>query len=315
MLGLHRLIFLLFRVIRFLDGIRRKRERLFSLIVTVPCSIVAEYLPDYVQFTDKVHFLGLTAIRGFHTQHPVQWFLAAAVIAYMLERIVGTVAFPALSYLPWAVATRALGFEAVTRNPDVQLAWTNMAVQAACKSGRRVRVICVSGKHLWSVAPAGVHSVTAAPLQAARQSGLIDAIMPTSNAANPTVAQRYKTYSDDFKRRANFGGCSGLVGEMEANKHTLLESPGNSLVEHDILCMWRVVMTDEYCIVQNYFPNTEGSDSYKAPTFLFRKREPHGETAKIDTYYEVFDNMFRLIGETSTPREFVQAEIVTDASG
>ncbi|MEP6652072.1 MAG: hypothetical protein ABJA82_01870 [Myxococcales bacterium] len=300
MLGLHRLIVLLFRVIRFFDGIRRTREHLFSLLVTVPCSVVAAYLPDYVQFTDKVHFFGLTVVRDFHHQHAVYWLIVVSAIAYILERIVGGIAFPALSYLPWAVGTKALGFEAVTRNPDVALAWTTMLVNAACENRKRVRVICVGGKHLWSVAPVGVHSVSSAPLQAAREKGLVDAVMPTSDPNNPTVHQRFKTYSDAYKTQANFRTCSDLVSEMDDNKRTLLRSPGNTLVEHNILCMWRVVLTDEYCIVQNYFPNTEGSDSYKAPMFLFRKREPHKKTVKIDTYYDVFENMFRMISAAST---------------
>lgn len=296
---MYRLSVWLFKAIRLLDLIRRKSELLFSILLTVPLSLLAIYLPNYVQFTDQVHIFGLAAVRDFHDQHLVYWTLSAAATTFLAERLVGHLVFPALTYLPWAVATRTLGFEAVTRNSDVTLDWTAMIVRRACEAKQRVRVICIGGKHLWSVVPPDVRSIEDAPLRLAKHTGLIDAVMPMSAADNPTVAFRYATYTDEFKSLANFREGPDLVHEMDDGKRSLLKYPDNRLYEHKILCMWRIVLTDEYCLTQNYFPNKGGGPSYRAPAFLFRKREPSGN---VDTYYDVFEQMFELIKKSASER-------------
>jgi hypothetical protein len=109
--------------------------------------------------------------------------------------------------------------------------------------------------------------------------------MPASSEANPTIEQRWLTYTGDFRR--HYETARQLVSEVDAGKE-YLRAHRNSITEHHILCMWRVIILQKYCIVQNYFPNDDGLPSDSAPTFVYENTGPN-------SYYQMYLVMFKLI--------------------
>ncbi len=115
--------------------------------------------------------------------------------------------------------------------------------------------------------------------------------MPVSDTATATIDARYHSYNEDF-RRAVYPSPEELVREVDISKSFLRTIPGNRITEHNILCMWRVILLDDYCIVQNYFPQTPGGHRHSddAPVFVFEK-----STECSFSYYKSFETMFDLI--------------------
>ena len=116
----------------------------------------------------------------------------------------------------------------------------------------------------------------------------MDVIMPVSDPTNPTILGRFDTYTKEFKEEFKYENAASLAEETKRNKLELLKNGRNTLIEHNILCMWRVVILSEYCIVQTYFPNHAGVESNNAPIFVFKKNAAVG-------YYATFDLMFDLL--------------------
>jgi hypothetical protein len=126
-------------------------------------------------------------------------------------------------------------------------------------------------------------------------------IAPYPDPEHPTVRARFATYTSDFKDEQGLHSESDLVREMnEARANLLSKSRGNTITEHGILCMWRIVLTDEFCIVQSYFPNHGGSDSFKAPAFFYRNvnaGKAQG-SSRIDSLYDTYAHMVDLVSRS-----------------
>lgn len=145
-----------------------------------------------------------------------------------------------------------------------------------------VRVICISGESLFGA----IDTKDERPLRDWARRGKLDVVMPASVEENPTIGERALRYCDELKRD-QYQSPTNLVEEVKEAKR-FLRKYGNTVTEHNILCMWRVVILQNVCLVQNYFPNLDGQPSDFAPTLIYQDTGPN-------SYYQIFLEMFDLI--------------------
>lgn len=195
----------IFRLLASIDRFRGKHRvtwhaasSVISLTVTVSASVA----------------LGVEAIRD-----PSWWPLgplSAATVSKGLISISGGLVvkffvfeglFPLLAYLPKTIANRALGFHAVALDENASVRLTAEQV-AARDPASKVKVLCISGRYLFQekTTPAGQPT----PLRDLARMGDLEVIMPSSTATNPTVAERYRTYTDAMKKHVRDGEEEGL---------------------------------------------------------------------------------------------------------
>jgi hypothetical protein len=157
----------------------------------------------------------------------------------------------------------------------------------------KVKAICISGRHLFRESPTPAGGL-AAPLHDLANEGKLEVLMPISSSSNPTVISRFATYSDVYKAECGFITVDDFVKEIDRGKKFLRVNHHNIIHEHDALCMWRAIIYDNHCIIQNYFPNSTGDHSYRAPTFVFAKKTS-SDNQQLFTYYDTFCKMFDLL--------------------
>jgi hypothetical protein len=243
--------------------------------------------------------------------NPTWWkptgFLSAANATRALLSIVSGLIFtqpiargllPLLTILPQAIAMKNLGLLFVTTNYN-ECAKLFLKASSEHASGEKVKVICISGRYLFRELRLPGDSGIELPLHDLAMKGQLEVIMPVSDSNNPTINSRYETYSRDFIIANGVPTIERFIDfEIEAGKDFLLEGR-NEVYEHNILCMWRVIIFSEHCLVQNYFPNVKKAESFRAPMFMYSKRvdgsEPH-------SYYEMYLAMFDLVKANSTRR-------------
>jgi len=148
-------------------------------------------------------------------------------------------------------------------------------------------VICISGESLFG----SKLTTDARPLRSWADRGKLDVVMPVSAADNPTLSERYETYSAEVKA-TRYSSVDDLIAEADAGKEYLL-AKANTVTEHNLLCMWRAVILQNYCIVQNYFPNSEGGLSDFAPALVYQN------TGKY-SYYQMYLEMSHIIKTRSS---------------
>jgi hypothetical protein len=189
--------------------------------------------------------------------------------------------------MPHAVAMYSMGLlEASIKENGMETALKKFLKWQ--KEDEPVKVICISGRKLFGYG---------APLEAIARAGRIEALLPISNKDNTTIRFRYETYKPNF-RKSIYPTPDDLVREIEISKGILLENIENKIYEHDELCMWRVVLLSNHCLVQNYFPNFSGEHSTISPVFVFFK-----ETVCPHSYYETFAEMFKILSKVGKLRQ------------
>lgn len=219
-------------------------------------------------------------------------FLASVTSFFVL--VAFHVFLPLLVYIPHAVSMRLMGIkQATVEAGNVGKILLNLKAEhlAECAGGKTVppiRVICISGKNLFQNQENG-----GAPLFDVAKTGALRVLMPKTNAGNPTLVARYDSYSPEFKQ-SNYQELGSLVDEVRKSK-TFLRTYRNEVIEHNALCMWRVVLFSGCCVVQNYFPNHSGMQSDNSPVFVFEKSEKDDGTNF--SYYETFDRIFELLAK------------------
>jgi hypothetical protein len=203
-------------------------------------------------------------------------FLVSTVCAF-LAFIICRALLPLMFYAPHAMSMRSMGLlEASVRKGGMQsaivkfLRWHD--------SDKPVKVICISGHYLFG---------SQGPLFQLAEKGQLEVLFPQSDKSNPTIKARYATYNANF-RADTYPTLGDLVREIEISKNVLRKNAGNKISEHAELCMWRVVLLSDHCIVQNYFPNHSGRHSDSAPVFVFY-REPECPHSYYDTFYQMFE--------------------------
>jgi hypothetical protein len=214
----------------------------------------------------------------------------SAVVSFFCATITGFLSFltirvvlPLLFYVPQSFSMRSMGLlEAITEENGMQLALGKYFKWH--EDGKSIRVICINGGTLFGQPQSGK-----GPLFDHAKNGHLEVLMPKSSPQNPTIRARYETYKPDFKK-TTYPQIEDLVRSIEISKGILAENTNNRILEHDELCMWRVVLLSEHCIVQNYFPNHRGCHSDASPAFVFEK-EPDCPYS----YYDCFDQMFKLL--------------------
>lgn len=181
-----------------------------------------------------------------------------------------------------AVDTMGLEWASIDGDMQAQLKWY-LRFQAPTE---RVRIICISGRSLFRETPDGAEP----PLMAWAKSGHIDLVVPRAIATNATVKERYGKYCTDFLQKNYPNGIDDLVDEMKKGIAHLKHFNGNTVTEHNVLVLWRVVLLSKFCIVQSYFPNAAGYESDRAPLFVYMK---NGSSSFYETYSEMFDMLRR----------------------
>ena len=207
--------------------------------------------------------------------------------------------FPVFGYLPFTLANKHLGIVATSMDARLVVSWMKEAARRTIAGNTdRIKVVCLTGKHLWQAPP---FDGVAAPLVGAASAGKLDVIMPRADPKQPTVQARFATYTSAFKSEQGINSEDDLVQEMVKSRADLLRrSPANTITEHGILCMWRIVLTEEFCIVQSYFPNHGGADSFKAPAFFYKNvnvgRAPGA--VPVDCLYDTYAHMVELVSRS-----------------
>lgn len=224
-------------------------------------------------------------LESHNIKYAVVWSFVASSLTYTGVIVMSKVLLPLLIYAPHAVSMRSMGLvEARIQHEGMQKT-LNKYLQFHDKS-KPVKVICISGFSLFT--RVGKDGDTA-PLYKYAREGNLHVLMPRSDPTNPTIKERYDTYSLGY-RKSHYQKIGRLIDEIDASKDFLRENTGNILKEHNALCMWRVVLLSGHCFVQNYFPNHSGCQSDFSPVFVFEKEDdcPH-------SYYETFSKMFEIM--------------------
>ena len=163
---------------------------------------------------------------------------------------------PIFYYCRCAAHMHKLGVEEISTSNESSFTLIRKYLQKQHKN-EDIRIICISGNRLFVK-----HD---SPLYEAAKTGKLKVVMPTSTDTNRTILERFETYSEQFKDDNNIHSVGDLVNEVIAGKMFLSKNQNNVIKEHNTLCMWRVVLLSEYCIVQAYFPNYNQADSHLAP--------------------------------------------------
>jgi hypothetical protein len=211
------------------------------------------------------------------------------VITSCVSFVTLRLSLPFLGIAQRAIATHQMGLRwASTTKGDIHtlLRWYLKGHPVA----DNVRMICISGRSLFG----NERGPTDCPLRDWAERGRLDVIMPASAVTNPTIEQRWLTYSEETKNNF-YPSTDSLVKEIDEGKK-YLQRHRNRFTEHRILCMWRVIILQNVCLVQNYFPNDPGGTSDAAPTFVYENTGP-------DSYYQMYLVMFRLIRDIEANRQ------------
>ncbi|MGH8047173.1 MAG: hypothetical protein ACREKL_08000 [Chthoniobacterales bacterium] len=193
-----------------------------------------------------------------------------------------------LFYVPQAITMKKLGLLYVVTDETEQ----TTVIEKCLKEHNPetiVRVICISGRHLFR--EQWMPNGKPCPLHKLATEGKLDVIMPRSHPENQTILRRHATYSELFKRANGIESVDSFITEIEAGKR-FLRHYGNTVREHDILCMWRVIILSSHSIVQSYFPNKSKTESFRAPMFVYSTGAPEEH---FDSYYNTHTQMFELV--------------------
>lgn len=229
---------------------------------------------------------GLESHVSYSTFHTiVQAGLESGLILIVINGVL-----PLLIYIPHAVAMRSMGLIEAKASGSGRRKLVLSCLTRYLKyhnDNEPIRVICISGHDLITRYENGY----SAPLKPYAEKGLLHVLFPSSDPHNPTISARYATYKPEY-RRSNYPAIEKLIQEIDFTKALLREHKDNRIFEHHELCMWRVILLSDHCIVQNYFPNHSGCQSDTSPIFVFEKA--------VDcaySYYGTFDQMFKLLSE------------------
>lgn len=281
-----------FRRLSALNSFRKNHPKTFHAIVW-PFAFVSAFL---IWLKTGDWMLG---ILGLDPNAPAAEIAVLAIHELLVTFLTVIFVNSVIALVPFAhrsMAMKALGIimASVTRGEFSGLLESYVSDQPRTES---IRVICISGAGLFGNETSGRDL----PLRDWAQTGRLEVIMPVSSPDNPTVKQRWAQYSASTKRDS-YPTVGTLVDEINEGKK-FLRAHGNRVIEHHILCMWRVVLLHNYCFVQNYFPNLDGSLSNHAPTFVYVDEGNF-------SYYQTFSEMFRLVSIAEEDRRYQNSGIV-----
>lgn len=245
-------------------------------------------VPGYTYFKSFENFASFTAALQHQPIAVALNGLLSGAIGGLLYAIGSILLGPVLTLYPIAVASRELGFRRGATHEDASLLITARYARQ-CRGESRVRVICLSGRYLFSEPSSPGPGGYPTPLRDLALKGQLDVVMPRSARDNPTIRHRVNTYTHPLNEE--LATADHLVAEIERGKQFLRQNLRNKVHEHDMLCMWRVVLFDDVCVVQNYFPNSLGGESFKAPVFVFERLRD----GKTDGFYSAFSKMFEML--------------------
>lgn len=230
----------------------------------------------------------------------------AALLVMVLNFFLVNGLIPLLYFVPQCLTMKSIGLVFVSLDENTSHKLFSEALKEH-KHGEKVRVLCISGRHLFveQSMPNGKPSI----LHDLAVNGELDVLMPISDQNNPTVKQRFVTYTEDYKKANAISDISTFIDEIDKGKKFIRGYKDNVLTEHNILCMWRVILLSRYCFVQNYFPNNADAKyqhSFMAPTFVYQKDET--ASGNCVCYYDTFSNLFEFI------KKYANEASVTTAS-
>jgi hypothetical protein len=276
---LQRVFIFIFSLFVILDDIRTKSPKTFSIILKILTTIVTALFIIKANFSNPA---------WWHIQLIGFWNLGLSIVfGYILGEIFSAL-LPLFFYVPKSIAMKGIGLVDVSVNEQDSFKFA-IKYKKYHQSQNHIKVICISGRYLFREDITPFPCVS--PLQDFARNGRLDVIMPENTPENPTIAERYRTYRSEFKLKNSLNTMADFLNEIRLGKQFLLSNATNIVSEHKMLCMWRVIIFDHHCIVQSYFPNSSGSASFTAPTFVFE----NNTDIKNANYYQTFDQMFTLI--------------------
>ena len=290
------LVTYIFSFIRFVGECRKKRTTAYHVVLLLVITPLFTYL-NYSVFHNLdsiLLYISITSHKWQSVGNGWKYFLMGAlslVATYSLN-----ILFPFLYYCCNAIAMTELGLVEVSTSKNASFKFQRK-YRKLHLSDNKIKVICISGKYIFGLETDDDNLPL--PLHKDAKDGKLDVIMPSSTPANKTITLRWETYSTAYRHKNNINTIQAFLDEISINKG-FLERHQNTTFEHNILCMWRVIIFDRHCIMQNYFPNDTHDDSYKAPVFVFERPPENTENSK-NYYYNTFNDMFNLIKKSESP--------------
>ena len=223
------------------------------------------------------------------TLHAFLVFALIGLIAFFIVQMLFPLFLQAISFAPCSGALISLGFvEASNKENSSYVLQAKYLKQH--QSNNKIKVICISGSRFFVKAQNKAGTLNL-PLHQMALAGKLDVIMSHPSSKNLTVQERWKSYGDKATE-LDYDTPEKLAQEVQSGIDWSLEH-NNIVTSHNILCMWRVMITDGHCLIQSYFPNkTKTRESHSAPVLVFKK------TNNEFDYYRVFDEMFDLVKKT-----------------
>jgi hypothetical protein len=185
-------------------------------------------------------------------------------------------------YLEPSVANVALGFRELSLNSDRSIHLLQELVRESLLTDETVRVICIRGHSLFARAEPGQPEPPLAPLMAA---GRLDILMPLSDPGNASITELSR------QRPQEYGTPEEFARTIENLKQRLWRQ-GNSVSEHDLAFMWRIVLFKKRCFVQRYSNDTP--NIWDSPAFVYRI-VPDDADYKRSGHQEFFESQFAML--------------------
>jgi hypothetical protein len=279
------------------DTFRFKHPIIFSLLASIIVMVLVYFITQSLHIQDMTNPKWWT-YTGFFSCANVSRALISLVCGIFFTQPLARGLLPMLTIVPQAIAMKNLGLVFVTTNHKESARLFRKAFEEHDQNAK-VKIICISGRYLFRELNLPTENAPPLALRDLAVKGQLEVVMPVSDVNNPTIKARYETYSKEFVEANGIQTVKSFVDyEIEASKD-FLKTYKNPIFEHNILCMWRVIIFSEHVLVQNYFPNPTKSDSFRAPVFMYSKRvdgsEPH-------SYYDMYVAMFDLVKGVSQKR-------------
>jgi hypothetical protein len=270
----------------WLDKKRVQHPRVFRLVFGLTVALCNPWILTAFGVPDIKQPSGVTCSADLWRVGMMTATGAAGVVEGLVLSEVFFLLLPLVLYVPQTIAMKTLGLLFVTLNYRELIRLTKVFASQA-RSRARIRVACITGKHLFRS--------PGSPLYEDALVGNLEVLMPRSSTVNPTVATRYATYPQQQREAEGIPGIADYVREIDLSKDFLL-SHGNTVYEHDMLLPWRILLIDTRCIVQNYFPNSRGEQSHKAPAFVFHDIDT---STRHDSIFDSYARLLDIVKQTS----------------
>lgn len=149
------------------------------------------------------------------------------------------------------------------------------------ENDQKIRIICMAGRSVFRKK----HS----PLYEDMIHGNLAVIFPRPHVEGASFKARAESAPKDEKSEYT---TKGMTESSQASVEAALENKCD-VYFHEQICIWRVVLFSEHCVVQSYLPNRGEEGHMREPILVFSK-------SAENSLYSTFDSMFEALRKTSS---------------